>query len=378
MPARKKPVLASPPTPSPASSSRAPSVEEASLAPTQHQQQQQSLEYKLYGDHPPVADADGYYWYRTGRVAKQNKLRNTVIFVLLHVVACSDTFTDFVRWYIAFWRGDLIDFGNLTHVAAVLSVIAVGTSLTYYALCRSVERAYYDDEASRAASQEWKVKPFMWLSSDLRRQEMLLGCFNAALGAVFGMCIVIFGQLSPRTASPGLVKIYYRLEGDEFYRSWLTELAGGWVWAAASAVIFFVGGDLWAYLAHRLLHFPLLYRHIHYIHHQFRAVSPFGAYAVHPLEFIFLSVGFQFVTLLLPIHAGVLTMQLFYVGILAIKDHSGVDFDGWFVWSCSASYHDEHHTSWHTNFGQSLIGWDRMLGTLKKKGTSYTEKTFAY
>ena len=97
---------------------------------------------------------------------------------------------------------------------------------------------------------------------------------------------------------------------------------------------------------------------------------------MHPLEFFFIVIGFQCLVFVLPIHVSALALNLLYVGYHAVHDHSGIDFDGWFAFSPSATYHCDHHVHFHCNFGQSLVWWDRLGGTLRRVDRAYGDDKF--
>lgn len=333
----------------------------------------------IYGYYPPEVDADGYYRYRRGRVQKSPKSLNT--FILLPLVFAGFGCGHFMNLlimivnYIFDSHNGLIhlDFTNNLHVATTLAFSATFTVCAYYAGCRHVERAFYDKEESRKRSEEWKCKPYDWLPENLRFQEVVSGCFNAAIGSIAGVSIFIYQQLP--TTAPGTVKIYYNLQ-DPLYANWGTQYLGGWPTYFATTVVYFLAADFWAYLSHRILHWPLMYRYIHKFHHQFKAVSPFGAYALHPLEFIFIMSGFQGFVFFMPLHFSSLAVNLVYIGYHAIIDHAGVDFDGHFSFSPSTMFHDDHHTHFHCNFGQSLVFWDWLGGSLRNNKKRYGVDNF--
>ncbi|KAF8500503.1 hypothetical protein F5888DRAFT_1881058 [Russula emetica] len=94
--------------------------------------------------------------------------------------------------------------------------------------------------------------------------------------------------------------------------------------------------------AHQLLHTPLLYKHIHKLHHKYSAPFGLAAEYAHPLEVMILGTG----TILGPLST---------VGpLMPIPDTSG------------AEYHDFHHMAFVKNFSTSFRWWDRLLGTDKK------------
>jgi len=126
------------------------------------------------------------------------------------------------------------------------------------------------------------------------------------------------------------------------------------------------------YFSHQLLHTPLLYKHIHKLHHKYSAPFGIAAEYAHPLEVMILGTG----TVLGPLLYCKFTQNVHTVTVYiwitlrlfqAIDAHSGYDFP-WSLqhivpfWS-GAEHHDFHHMAFVNNFSTSFRWWDRMLGT---------------
>jgi len=150
----------------------------------------------------------------------------------------------------------------------------------------------------------------------------------------------------------------------------------GLVWFVISPIVFWIVVDAWAYFAHRAFHMPWFYTKIHKWHHRYTCPTAFSAFAMHPFEFSVITVGVQFIVFILPMHLGPLALNLVYIAVHAVKDHSGIDFDGDFPWQAPARFHDDHHKFFHCNFGQSLLCWDMWCGTLRKVDRKYGESVF--
>jgi lathosterol oxidase len=97
---------------------------------------------------------------------------------------------------------------------------------------------------------------------------------------------------------------------------------------------------------------------------------------MHPFEFFIITGGVQFIVFFFPIHLVPLLVNFIYIAVHAVKDHSGIDFDGDFPWQATARFHDDHHKYFHCNFGQSLLCWDMWCGTLRKQTRKYGENVF--
>jgi lathosterol oxidase len=69
---------------------------------------------------------------------------------------------------------------------------------------------------------------------------------------------------------------------------------------------------------------------------------------------------------------GVLT----YILVFNIIDHSGVRLESRWPWQGPSLYHDDHHVHFHVNFGQHLMLWDRLHGTLRRLDRRYGNDVF--
>ena len=95
-----------------------------------------------------------------------------------------------------------------------------------------------------------------------------------------------------------------------------------------------------------------------------------------PVELLLLQ-GASFLPLFfIPFHAGAIGAVLVYILVFNIIDHSGVKLISHLPWQGPSMYHDDHHTQFHCNFGQHLMIWDRMHGTLRRKDRRYGAEVF--
>ena len=63
--------------------------------------------------------------------------------------------------------------------------------------------------------------------------------------------------------------------------------------------------------------------------------------------------------------------MLIYILAFNIIEHSGVHLESSLPWQGPVMFHDDHHTQFHCNFGQHLMIWDRIHGTLRRNNRTY-------
>lgn len=141
-------------------------------------------------------------------------------------------------------------------------------------------------------------------------------------------------------------------------------VVGAWVLGALAF------NDAWFYAWHRLFHHPLLFRHIHSVHHKSVDVNPFTSYSFHAVEAVVLGLWIVPAALLLPIPMTALTV-LQAVGLANnVMSHLGYELmPRWILrvpllrWTNTATFHSLHHTRLRGNFGLHTRLWDRLFGT---------------
>jgi len=134
-------------------------------------------------------------------------------------------------------------------------------------------------------------------------------------------------------------------------------------------VLLFLLTPMWIvvhfYATHRLLHWPPLYKSVHYIHHKNVNVGPWSGLAMHPAEhLIFYSAVVLFWMIpACPLHAVYLLTTL---SLSAPEGHLGFDA---LVWRkrkfapVSDYMHYLHHKYVTVNYGNALVPLDKWLGT---------------
>eukprot|EP00756_Hemistasia_phaeocysticola_P006395 Hpha_TRINITY_DN13805_c0_g1::TRINITY_DN13805_c0_g1_i1::g.70022::m.70022/K00227/SC5DL, ERG3; Delta7-sterol 5-desaturase len=234
---------------------------------------------------------------------------------------------------------------------------AVGASHTYYTHCKAINDEYY--VRRRNQYRQWKCQPDKFLSPELQLEEMRLGTFNAGLAAALGM-------LTPLLS----------LQGSEWVHVYFDVQKFGTLWYVASFPLFFLWIEAFAYCMHRFWHLKFVYRHFHKVHHRFQPPTAFSAVAFHPIEFSIYVLGGQLYVFVLPLHFTVLLAVGGYTAYYLIEDHTGIMRSAPFPWQPSTKYHDDHHRYFHCNFGQHVLLFDKLGGTLRTVGKQYGENVF--
>ena len=135
-------------------------------------------------------------------------------------------------------------------------------------------------------------------------------------------------------------------------------------------IFLFIMNDFFFYWAHRLLHVPFFYKHIHKWHHEFSVTVAYSVIYAHPLEIIF---GNQ-LTFMIPafalgkkLHIVTYLCFFFYKVVNAHFAHSGfvlpINMGGYYPFQAGPDYHDFHHLKNQGNYGGRIKLWDSIFGT---------------
>lgn len=210
----------------------------------------------------------------------------------------------------------------------------------------------------RERSDEWKCQPDRWLKPSLQREAAWLSSLNLAMaGTLTGLLIYAMTR--------GWQTPIYMDVGE-----W------GWPYTLASAALFFLLHDASAYYVHRGLHHRPLFKRIHRYHHRYIATTPYVTTAVHPVEMLLLQ-GASFLPLLvLPVWGPAVGLVLAGSLVGNIMDHSGVKLKPALPGLGPSTFHDDHHAHFHVNFGQHLMWWDRLHGSLRRVDRRYGPERF--
>ncbi|XP_063619883.1 uncharacterized protein LOC134792546 [Cydia splendana] len=235
------------------------------------------------------------------------------------------------------------------HTVSFSMYFLIGGFLHWYFYVRRRDRA-----------QEWKIQPNKWLSPELERHEIMVGCLSLIVTGTFSAFLATYIL----NGNPSTV--YYQY--DEY----------GWWWFWLQIPVIFIINDYTTYIMHRLYHTPWLYKNFHKLHHKYKQPTAFSVTAIHPVEILHLQLTLCLPLFTFPVHwipFYAVALYSFYHGII---DHSGIDFKAqwWQPWQPDASFHDQHHEFTHVNFAFNIQFWDRLHGTIRKPNRVYTEETY--
>ena len=149
-----------------------------------------------------------------------------------------------------------------------------------------------------------------------------------------------------------------------------------WFWLAFPVMLFV--HDAYFYFAHRLMHHPKLFKHVHLIHHKSTNPSPWAALAFHPLE-AFVEVG---IVVLFIFCMPLCRYHLFFFFLLMMV-YNVYGHLGWELypkgfnkttigrWINTSVNHNQHHQYFKGNYGLYFLWWDRWFKTIR---TDYDEQ----
>jgi len=160
---------------------------------------------------------------------------------------------------------------------------------------------------------------------------------------------------------------------------WSLYEIGLW-WGYASGVLPYSANPVWFvlwmilmpfwrnfhfYWIHRLIHWPPLYRTIHYLHHKNVNVGPWSGMAMHPIEHI-LYFSCMLIHLVVPSHP----LHMMFNGLTTALgpgvSHSGFDelvFSDETALKKEKLMHYLHHRYHTVNFGESAVPLDKWFGS---------------
>ncbi|MGB7244711.1 MAG: sterol desaturase family protein [Sulfitobacter sp.] len=156
-------------------------------------------------------------------------------------------------------------------------------------------------------------------------------------------------------------------------------LADNPVWFVLGIVMLPIWSAFHFYWAHRLLHIPFFYKHVHSLHHRNVNIGPWSGLSMHPVEhLIYLSsICIHWVVASHTVH---LIFHVLYQGPGAAMTHTG--YEDLLVkdkrkLALGTFYHTLHHRYYECNYGNQEMPWDRWFGTFHNGSDDATAQTRA-
>lgn len=215
----------------------------------------------------------------------------------------------------------------------IFYLLTSGTSYLYYCVWRR-ERFFPGWDPTTPEERAMRRKEWRWAFYNI------LG--NAVLTAPVHHAIVT-----------GHTRLYFAVSDH------------GWGWYAASILVVLAVTEPLVYWAHRLLHHPVLYKHLHLPHHMFRSPTPWTSMAFHPLDSFAQAAPHHLLAFILPLHLSVYAGFIVFLQVWSTFIHERVT---WVRLGGALNYtacHTLHHKLNKSNYGQFFTFCDRLWGTYK-------------
>ncbi|MEM6824148.1 MAG: sterol desaturase family protein [Pseudomonadota bacterium] len=137
------------------------------------------------------------------------------------------------------------------------------------------------------------------------------------------------------------------------------------IWFVALFFLIPVWESFYFYWIHRALHIPVLYKHIHAVHHRNINVGPWSGLSMHPAEHV-IFLGSVLIHVVVPANPVHILYHLQYFTLTAATTHTG--FEGLVVkdenrLKLGTFHHQMHHRYFECNYGSLEIPWDRFFGS---------------
>ena len=119
------------------------------------------------------------------------------------------------------------------------------------------------------------------------------------------------------------------------------------------------------YWIHRMLHWPPLYKRVHYVHHRSINIGPWSGISMHPVEGA-IFVSSVLIHFIVPSHPVVVLLHLYVRAIGPALSHAGFEKilvrDGKLM-DAGHFHHQLHHRFFECNYGTPEMPWDEWFGS---------------
>ncbi|MEM7208645.1 MAG: sterol desaturase family protein [Pseudomonadota bacterium] len=150
-----------------------------------------------------------------------------------------------------------------------------------------------------------------------------------------------------------------------------------WLWIVALVFLIPVWETLYFFLIHRLLHWPPLYKSVHYLHHRNVNVGPWSGLSMHPIEHV-IYLGTVLIHWIVPANPFIIIYHLQAYTLTAATTHTGfegVEVGGKNRLPLGTFHHQIHHRFFECNYGGLEIPCDKWTGNFHD-GTDASHQEF--
>ena len=202
-------------------------------------------------------------------------------------------------------------------------------------------------------------------SSALSRRTIMADIQLSALSVI---CFSLIAACFTAAYRAGLTKVYVQVGLH----------SGGYLLLSYAVVL--ILQDAYFYFIHRLFHTPALFRRVHRGHHRSKPPTPWTFFALDPAESVSQAVFLLGITIVMPLHLGVLVAVLITMTLWSVGNHLGLEravpvsrASRWCGrWLIGSAHHLVHHYRYDRHYGLYFTFWDRLLST---EDSSYRPKT---
>ena len=191
----------------------------------------------------------------------------------------------------------------------------------------------------------------------------------------------VFFSLCSMAVFAGAGGLIFYLRNHGYTRIYLNIHAHSIGYLFLSSAIFIMAHDTYFYWTHRFMHWRVIYKYVHRIHHLSTNPTPWAAFAFHPLESV-IEVGIlPIMVFLIPLHPLAIFIWVLYMTALNVMGHLGFEiFPSGFTrhsitrWHNTSVHHNMHHHYVRCNYGLYFNIWDRLIGTNHERYDDEFEK----
>ncbi|OQS00487.1 hypothetical protein THRCLA_05944 [Thraustotheca clavata] len=132
-------------------------------------------------------------------------------------------------------------------------------------------------------------------------------------------------------------------------------------------IVFAILEDFYNYWIHRLLHWKVIYKYVHRLHHEIATPIAFSSEYVHPIETFVVGLGTFLGPFLLTRHLLTFWVWIAVRTMQSVECHLGYDLPlsltSWIPFWGGPVHHDFHHIKPDCNYSTFFTIWDWVFGT---------------